>query len=377
MVDQKPTISAYNPAGSTFLDRVVYEAVGATSYSGMPLNQRTAVSAVVDERFNFVYQRATRLLYGDTNEPTSDELPTEFQILFAEESIFGVIRALEGQKAAEQKRGLAEIERLWESVISNYSPETPSTDSVTTKAAIDRYVTAMTLRLKDRVLVPSHQIDDHTKTAWIYIWNWARWPFRRREGTFTFETDGTLIASGEIATFKIDQLATRYFYYTDLQNAVCRWVDPDTLSRMRVRYGSETGRPVAFRIEDSWVSGSGHSKSIILIPTPDQQYTVNGAVLVQAPTLDASRTEDDVFSALPPEFHPILWDMVAGRVLQQFDRGDGRSDMGSSYRRNAEKMLENFGNEFADQGQLGIDYRPTDSMGVISQLPTMVQWEGW
>lgn len=374
---QKPDISPYDPASAAFRNRIAYEAFKFPTFTSAPTADQTLLAYVIDERFNFVYQRATRLLYGSTNEISTETFPDEFQILFAEECIFGAIRAKRGHEAAVRERGADELDRLWDSVINNYSPASPTTDSTTSKAAIDRYVTAMTLRLKGRVLVPSHQIDDHIKIAWTYIWNWAKWPFRRREGTFTIETDGTLTATGEIATFGFDQLATRYFHYNDTSREVAEWVEPDTLSRLRATYSGETGRPRWFRIEDSWVSGSGHLKSIIFIPTPDQQYTVNASVMVKAPTLESSRTATDVFTALPGEFHPILWDLVAGRVLMQFDRGDKGGDMGSSYRRNAEKMLENFGEEFSDQGRLGIDVFQSDTMRLLDGLPTIqsLNWE--
>lgn len=365
MSNQKPDITPYQPLGDDFRDRVVTEAFGLDDFSDMESSHQTTVAAVINERFNYVFQRVSRLVYGDTNG-SNNILPDEFQILFSEECIFAAIRAIRGHDAAVKQRGQGHIDQLWESVVSNYTPDSPSTDSLTSKASIDRYITSMTLRLENRVLIPSHVIDDHTKIAWTYIWNWDKWPFRRRETTLTINADGTVSASGEVSTFGIDQIACKQMYYTTPVGATLNWITPDGLSRERLRH-TTTGRPRYFRIEDSWVSGSGHSKSIILVPSPDQAYTVNASILVQAPPLPVSRTSTDEFTALPIEFHPILWDIVCGRVLSQFDLGD-------RYLRSAEQRLEYFGNEFADQGQIGTDFRPVDSQGLLPDLPTLNSW---
>lgn len=365
---QKPDITPYTTAGVQ--DRIAREGLGASAWSDLDTDRQADLEKVIDERFLFVYQRAERLTDDDIS---GSNLPDEFQVLFFEEAVYGVIRAVEGEEAAGKKRGETLL-RMWESVLANYSPAEPTGAQVsTTYKTIDRYVTAAMLRLPLRMMIPIHIIDQYSKQFFDEIWNARPWEFRRREWTFTIDSSGNFQgADGDVQDFGIDQTTNVSFRYKDSTSQLLTWVSSEILTRKRAEYAGETGRPRWFRFQNEY-SGGALNLSIVLVPMPDTDYTVYGSVVLKSPALPTSRSLTGTFAALPAEYHSILWNMVLGRVMADYGAEDDRR-IGIGRLKESRKTLDHYGEEYTDFGRPPNSLRPADVTGILDDLPTLGQW---
>lgn len=356
---QNPTITPYSVTGVR--DRVCQSALGKT-YSRLTSDQQSTVDAVIAERFRFIYMVWKRI--GEVSGESTD-LPTDLQQLFVAEIIHALVREMRSPEQADRAR--TELTRLWRDTISYFTPDWTSSTSgaaATTFKAVDVYVTSATLRHEEGpFVVPSRHIDQLTTFTFRRIWNMRPWNFRRRQARFTINTDGQLTTT---ADFVFDQMGTMRFYYVDSPSVHLCWASPDDMAYYRARYDGDTGRPKYFTIQDE-----GDSKTWKVVPTPDQEYTVDGALCIATPELPATRTSASGFSQLPPEYHPILWDLVLGKIL----RDHGRTASGNILWNSAKKQLETLGPEYADMGRMDSDLsRPNASAGLIQQGDD-IHWE--
>lgn len=361
---QNPDITPYTTSGVQ--DRIAREGLGASAWSDLGTDRQSDLEAVIDERFLFVYKVAERLTDDDIS---ANNLPDEFQVLFFEEAVYGVIRSVKGEEAAEKRRGKS-LARTWENVLAHYSPAAPSgAQTSTTYKNIDRFVTAAMLRLSARVMVPIHVIDQHTKAFFEEIWNANAWEFRRREWTFTIDTNGNLQgADGDVQEFGIDQTTNASFRYKDSTTETLRWVSPEILTRLRAEYAGETGRPKWFRFQNDYSNGQ-LNLGVVMVPDPDQSYTVYGSVVLKCPALPPGRTTVGTFAALPAEYHPVLWSMVLGAAMRDYgERADRR--IGMQRLKEARKKLDDYGEAYTDFGRPPTDLRPTDVTGILNDLGT-------
>lgn len=126
------------------------------------------------------------------------------------------------------------------------------------------------------------------------------------------------LVSGE--TF--DATATRkYFYDLSYVNygASLDWADPTDLARWRVGGTLLFDRPTVFRIQKA----SGTKVNWLTCPWPDQSYTLRGEVYITGPGTPSSATDTTVFAKFPPEFGPVLKDLVLAKCLKDVNAEDG------------------------------------------------------
>lgn len=350
---QNPDIAAYSPEGVR--DRVSQAALG-NEYSYLNTTQQAIIDLIINERFRFVYMALKRL--GEVADDDSD-LPDDFQQLLAVECIHAAVREMRDSQVAEIWS--RERSRIWQDTLAYHTPDWTNTtvqaSATTTFAAIDKWVCSKTLRHEEGpFVVPTRDVQQSTRHCFFRIWNARKWNFRRRHARFTINTSGQL--EGDF-TFTFDQLGVNRFYYTDAPSRTLEWVSPDTMSYYRAKWDGDTGRPRFFTITDE-----GSSKKWHVEPTPDQEYEVDGALFIATPSLPTSTTSTSGFSDLPPEFHPVLWEMVYGRTLIDH----GRNASGNRIWNSANKSLDNYGAEYTDLGRTdGSLELPNVARGLLDQ----------
>lgn len=119
----------------------------------------------------------------------------------------------------------------------------------------------------------------------------------------------------------MDSTNVRQFTYSDDTDQKLTWCSADDFAALRARYGSTTGRPIAFRIEVRGSTLLWH-----LLPLPDQAYSLFGEVIAAGPaaiTVDTELTTQ--MSRFPPEFGPVIRDGVLARVLKAHNLPDGET----------------------------------------------------
>lgn len=350
---QDPTVSIYAHDSPTFRDRVAREAVGS-DHTALASDQQADLETLYIERFKHVFNVAKRLADIASN---SVDLPQEFQALFFEECVYRAMLRLRGDAATFSRRG--HVDEIWNATIAAYSKDAFATSPIASNTSldmIDRFVTSISLRLPDRVLFPSEEIDLTTISAFREIWNMRSWNFRTKQTSLQLETDGTI--TGNLTNgLTLDSAPGRFFVYRDAAGSRMKWVTDEQLSVARAHYwddaaGAEkTGRPLYFRLQDD-----GSAKSIIMVPKPDKQYVVFGHVLVGTPAIESdNRNSTTNFDLLPKEFHSALWNKVAGECLFRHDRRIGRR-----YLEQASSLLGTLGSELDDTGFPDVDIAPVD-----------------
>jgi len=350
---QDVTISPYSPGGSR--DRIIREALG-TDYASLTTSQQSDATDIINERFDLVFELGKRI--ADISE--SSNLPSEFQHLFIEESVYRIIVQFRGESEAATRRSVADA--AWNSTISSYSGsydvDTILAIDNTTFKSIDKYVTSISARLPDRILIPSREIDQTVWQCFSQIWNMRSWNFRKRLTTFQINSDGSLTNN---ENYVFDQFAGRFLTYRDSTSYLLRWVNRETMLLLQSEnWDSETGsqgtdRPLWFTIQDE---GGSAGKKIILIPMPDKDYTVFGNILLATPTLPVSaspRTDSSSFDFLPREFHPALWNLSLGKLLTKYDKR-----VGARYLLMANDTLNSFGTDYDDSGFPTSEIKPVD-----------------
>lgn len=119
-----------------------------------------------------------------------------------------------------------------------------------------------------------------------------------------------------------DATAVRKYFY-DLSyttyGASLDWADPTDLARWRVGGTLAFDRPVVFRVQKP----TGSRVNWLFSPWPDQSYTLRGEVYVTGPGTPSSATDTTVFAKFPPEFGPVIKDLVLAKCLKDVDADDG------------------------------------------------------
>lgn len=126
------------------------------------------------------------------------------------------------------------------------------------------------------------------------------------------------LVSGE--TF--DSTATRkYFYDLSYNNygSSLNWADPTDYARWRLGGTLQFDRPAVFRIQKA----TGSRVNWLFAPWPDQSYTLRGELYITGPGLPSSATDTTVFAKFPPEFGPVLKDLVLAKCLKDVNADDG------------------------------------------------------
>lgn len=130
---------------------------------------------------------------------------------------------------------------------------------------------------------------------------------------FTIELRGTLPSES------FDSIASRKLYYQGDSSssawggsdAWMSWMDASDMARLKARYASGSGQPVAFRTELQ----PSDVVAWHLAPFPDATYNLRGAVFITGPGTPSSATDTTIFSKFPSEFFTVIRDMVLARVL--------------------------------------------------------------
>lgn len=142
-------------------------------------------------------------------------------------------------------------------------------------------------------------------------------------GTTGTATVDPLFPAMEIATGEtFAGVASRWLTYDGNQTGWpsspydrMRYVDVTRMAELKAQYGSNTGRPAFFHIEDHGAAGGVVQYKWQLVPITDQSYTARGAVYIQPPDLPTSATAG-ALTQLPTQFLALIPDLVLGKVLK-------------------------------------------------------------
>lgn len=179
------------------------------------------------------------------------------------------------------------------------------------------YVMNHCVRRRRRLFVPPADIDAHLQWVLNHLWNLAGWNFRKRLVTLTIASNGTVTST--LTNETLDSIATRELWYTDAPGFTLKWATAEEMARLKAEYGTDTGRPLWFRLERSGSSLTWH-----LAPLPDAQYTLRSEVYISGPaTLTDATSLTNALAKFPTEFGPVIRDLVLGRVLEHHGAEDG------------------------------------------------------
>jgi hypothetical protein len=216
-----------------------------------------------------------------------------------------------------------ELNDAIESALQTHSLTDATSTTITgqtlTVPGLRYFVMNHAIRRTPRLFVPPSDIDAHLLWVLNYLWNCAGWNFRKRQVTLTIATNSAVTTDLGV-TETLDSLSSRQLYYDDTSGARIRWVSSDEMAQLRARYGTETGRPRFFRTERS-----GSTLSWKFAPLPDAQYTAKAECHIKGPgTLSDATSLTTELAKFPPEFGPVVRDLVLGRCLMFHSAADGR-----------------------------------------------------
>lgn len=223
--------------------------------------------------------------------------------------------------------------------------------------ALRRFVITSLAR---RLEFPSVQmIDEAAEWAINDVWNAKRWSWRRAFGTLSISTASAVTVSAPSGE-TIDKLYSRELVFDDTSGAGerIRWATADRMSRLLATVGSETGRPVWFRVIET-------DNALVwkFYPTPDQTYTVRAEFLRGGPpaiTTDSSATP---LAAFPAEFRPAIKRRVLARVMADLNLQDGPMKMAES-----DAEIESMMPRYDDIGRVDDNLAFDDVMGDMGIL---------
>lgn len=232
--------------------------------------------------------------------------------LWAEAVLFANVNA--PQDRADDVRRARDEAR--EAALQTYSFDTSAnnTAGALTLLEIRKFVA---VNLSRRGVFPTLQmVDMAARWALNHIWNRKNWNFRRRPVTLTIATDSTVTVSGSV---NMDAANTRKLWFSDT-NGKGLYIEACDADMMAARRSSvtETGRPEFFRVHQEDGEWSWEFS-----PEPDQEYTARTEALIVGPPTISDETSETPFAQFPPEFGPIICDLVLSRVMQRLGQRDG------------------------------------------------------
>ena len=262
--------------------------------------------------------------YEELGTSTSAVPTTWDHVLIAEV----VARTVPYFRAEKTQAAMQERSRAWLAAFETHAVEdfafsaTGIYDTSGKHSNLRLHVIRHCLRRADKrnYLFPSPAtVDAAISWARSHLWNRTNMPFRQRLIQITIPTASS--GSAPTLTFAgsevFDSLASRWLVYDSTNDSTSgpyeriRYCTATEAIEMRASYGSETGRPEYFHIEDR---GNG-SYYWHWFPAPDAQYTCRAAVFCRLPTASATAT-DSITSVFPPEYETLIGDLALAKVLK-------------------------------------------------------------
>lgn len=290
---------------STIRDRVSYIVV-RRAYSSVATEQQ----AVIDAAGVDGLARLSR--FGPYFEFTAaDSPPTAWGDWLVYEAALKAAIALRPELVADLRRERDDARQAalaaTSQILQATAPEIATAASTITLTQIRQRVL---LRMVRRGVFPdTNLIDDAVQWCVSDVWNEKDWGFRRKRITVSIASDGTVTTDSDFHA-----VATQNLYYTDADD-VLRLVTADEFLQLEQHYGTDTGRPVGYRILDV-----GDTPAWSLVPMPDQAYTAKAEILLDTPAPSSAATSTPL-ADFPQEFIVFMLDRIAAKVM---------TDMGAS-----------------------------------------------
>lgn len=314
MAGQKPVLTAETV--TSIQPRVVAEVFGnSVVYGDLSTTQKASVDAQIAFAFTDVTNRAK--WYAEI-DPATQDLPTEWNELFHAIAVAKLKREFRSPNDFHA-HWTVYVDPLFEAIERQYAAAwqstTPLSSDEVTISTLRRSVLAVLVRQRTPVFIQPRDVDVAARDEFVTLWSARWWRFRRRgPQKVTFKTDGSIVSANSDV---VSSLCSRYFVIraTDDQSANAwttpvRWVDATRAAEIAAQFDGATGRPRYFY--DTMVGGQ---QQVLLMPTPDQDYSAWVVFYIAPPTFTSGSGSDDGLRQLPPQFRVLLRDRIVARLL--------------------------------------------------------------
>lgn len=313
---QKPVLTAETIAAAR--PRVVREVFGNTVvYSDLSSSQQSSVDATMNDAFMDVTNRAK--WYAEI-DPSTNDLPTEFNELFSAMAVAKLKREFRSPQEFHA-HWTAYVDPLFERIERQYASawlsNNPLASDEVNIRSLRRSVLSVLVRQRTPVFIQPTDVDLVCREEFVRLWHCRWWQFRKRgPQKVTIKEDGSIVsANADI----VSALASRYFVVQGAVDAATAnrihstvvWLDATRAAEQASRLEGVTGRPRYFY--DTLVAGV---RSVLVLPTPDQDYTAWVVFYIDAPqfTTGGSGTGDGL-RQLPIPMRSHLRDRVVAKLL--------------------------------------------------------------
>lgn len=355
--------------GTEIQDRVAY-AVLNQSYTNLQAWQKAALdntsTTPTGGAAKTVLVRCQQLFQW-LNQTASTTLPDAAEQYFVAALNLEFAKALGKEDA--YKRFAPGVEDAWDIAVqqfSRYGVTDAESDSTTLTRQTIRYdVINWLSRRKPMVMVPVDDIDKAAQWVINRIWNSTNWTFRRQPVTFTINTDSTVTVSGSHVP---DAFTVRAMYLSGgtvgAYAGPIKYAGADQMSALLASAASatNTGSPRFFRLNRT----AGGTITWQFFPTPDQQYTAYGEIVVSGPGIPSSVSDTTPFDKFPAEFRPVIKDMVRAKIAA----GIGAPEAEQMWA-NATDAVEGLLKTFDDLGDVN------SGVSVVDIYQDVVAQRGW
>lgn len=296
------------------------------------------------------------------------------------EQVFVAETALQCAKAfrrAEIPQHLVGCKDAWEAALDSFSVTDASSVTVASQTLTWKSLRLHVLRhclrrvtQRTRLFPSPAAIDTAIQWARTHLWNRSLWEFRTRQVTITITTNanGSSPSLNLPAGETFDSIACRWLIHdsdtdsTQLALPADRrisYVTGTEMAALKAQFGSTTGRPQYFHIEDR---GNG-ARYWHWAPAPDAEYTVKGAVAIALPATPSDATANAAFSPFG-DAQTVLPDLVLAKVLKDH-AAPGWAEAWKTAMDQAEVMVATMDSQgvAANEGITGTDVYMDDVLG--------------
>lgn len=321
MAGQKPVLTAESVTAAR--TRVVREMFGVgTTYADISAGQKLSVDAAMNDAFMEVTNRAK--WYAEV-DPTISDLPTEWNELFSQTAVAKLKREMRSPQDYHAHWTVyiePLMERIEQQYAANWIATNPLASDDVTIHTIRRAVIARLVRQRTPVFTQPRDIDIEIRDEFVRLWSGRWWQFRKRgPRKLTLKTDGSIVsAEADVVT----ALASREFTLQGVsgdandgwRQAKVRWIDSTRATEAASQYDGVTGRPRFFY--DTLVNGH---RRVLLIPTPDVDYTAFAVFYIEPPPFDNGSGVDGL-RQLPVQLRGHLRDRVVANLMSLSGKED-------------------------------------------------------